>query len=547
MTLELPLQKFYQREKETPYKTFLKQSYRGKWKDLMWSEVSQQVRSMATFLMLQQFSPGSNIAIHAKNSAYWIMADLAIWLSGHVSVPFYPNLDGPGLKSLIQHSEAQLIFLEKGKNWETIKDYLPKSLPKVFFPPHQEKLHFLWEKICLEHKPFNQNIFRKGDEVATIIYTSGTTGLPKGVMHTFSSFAIGAKNILDLVNPKGDQHFFSYLPLAHVAERSLIEVGSLYVNATISFLENKNTFENNLKKVKPTVFLAVPFVWETIQSKILEKIPQQKLDFLLKIPFLKSYIKLKIKKSLGFSKIQYAFTGAASIKKELLLWFNELDIPIIECYGMTENLSYSHGNFEAPEFFGSVGKAYPNVEVKLGQEGEILINSPCNLKGYYKDPEQTLEKLQGSFFKTGDIGKIDKGGHLTITGRVKDIFKTSKGKYVSPSPIENLLSHTALIKQICLVGDSLSQPMALTLLNVDFSIHTREEINKELLKEMESVNKKLPSYEKIQKIIVLKETWTEDNGLLTPTLKIKRNKLEAKFKKFFQKWYNLEDIIVWEE
>ena len=547
MPLELPLEKFYQWEKETPYKTFLKQPFHGRLRALMWSDVSRQVRSMASFLMLQDFPSGSNIAIYSKNSAYWIMADLAIWLSGHISVPLFPNLDGPSTKSLLEHSETQLIFLEKGKNWESLKDHLPKKLPKVFLPPHKEKMDLLWEKICTEYEPFTQNVLRKGDEVATIIYTSGTTGSPKGVMHTFSSFATGAQNILNIVELKGEQHFFSYLPLAHVAERVLIEVGSLYVNATISFLENKNTFPENLKKARPTVFLAVPFIWEGLQKKILQKISQKKLNVLLKIPFLKNYIKRKMKNAIGLKRTQFFLSGAASLKEELLHWFNELDISIIECYGMTENLTYSHGNLEAPQFFGSVGKPYPDVEVKFSEDGEILVKSPCNLKGYYKDPERTLNELQGSFFKTGDLGKQDSEGRLIISGRKKDIFKTTKGLYVSPKTVEKLFYPSPVIQQICVVGDSLPSPIALITLDKEDSQFTKEEIAKILLAHKEKVNEQLLDHETINKIVILRETWDDNNGMLTPTLKVRRNVIEENFKKYYQKWYDLEEEVIWEE
>ena len=544
MELHLPLEKFYHWEKETPYKTYLRQPHKGKWKDFMWSDVSKQVRSMASFLMVQDLPSKSNIAICSKNSAYWVMADLAIWLSGHVSVPIFPNLDPTSTNTLLEHSEAQLIFLEKGKDWEKTKNAFPKNLKKVFLPPHQDKMDLSWDKICSEYTPFNKNIKREADEIATIIYTSGTTGRPKGVMHTFGSFSFAAKNILEMINLKGDQHFFSYLPLAHVAERALIEIGSLYINASISFLENKTTFPDNLRKVQPTIFLAVPFIWESIQTKILQKLTQKKLSLLLKIPILNKLMKSRLKKQIGFSRVQFAITGAAPMSKDLLKWYDILDISIIECYGMTENLTYSHGNLEAPLFFGTVGKAYPGVEVQIASDGEILIKSPCNLKGYFKDPERTLNDLQGSFFKTGDLGKVDEKGHLEILGRKKDIFKTTKGKFVSPKPIESLYLEHPFIKQSCVIGEGLPGPLSLLVLED----HKREQISDQLKEDLlalkKTINEKLQNHEKIEKVIVLKEEWTDENGLLTPTLKLKRMTIENKFKNLFQKWLkSTEDIL----
>ena len=546
MEFKLPLEQFYHWEKETPYKTYLRQPYKGRWKDLMWIEVSKQVRSIASFLMLQDLPPASNIAICSKNSAYWVMADLAIWLSGHISVPFFPNLDPLSLESLLKHSEIQMIFIERGQDWEKIKDVFPKKLKKVFLPPHNDKMDLSWEKICSEFRPFNQNIKREGHEIATIIYTSGTTGQPKGVMHTFDSFSYAAKNVLEIINLEGEQHFFSYLPLAHVAERALIEIGSLYINASISFLENKATFPENLRKVQPTIFLAVPFIWESIQTKILQKLPQNRLSFILKIPILNNFIKKRLKKKIGFSRVQFAITGAAPINKELLEWYEILGISIIECYGMTENLTYSHGNLESPKYFGTVGKPYPEVEVQLASDGEILVKSPCNFKGYFKDPERTLKDLQGSFFKTGDLGETDEQGRLKILGRKKDIFKTTKGKFISPKNIESFYQESPLVKQVCVVGSGLPGPLALVVLeNMEIGFPS-EVIKKDLFGLKESINKNLQNHEKIEKVIIVKNEWTDENGLLTPTLKLKRTPIENKFKKFFEKWLEDEKDVIFE-
>ena len=546
MEFKLPLEQFYHWEKETPYKTYLRQPHKGRWKSLMWIEVSKQVRSVASFLMVQDLPSRSNIAICSKNSAYWVMADLAIWLSGHVSIPLFPNLDPASLDKLLEHSEAQMIFIEKGKDWEKLKSVFPKDLKKVFLPPHHDQMDLSWEKICSEYRPFNQNIKREGSEVATIIYTSGTTGQPKGVMHTFDSFSYAAKNVLEIINLEGEQHFFSYLPLAHVAERTLIEIGSLYINASISFLENKATFPENLRKVEPTIFLAVPFIWESIQTKILKKLPQNKLSFLLKIPVLNNFIKKRLKKKIGFSRVQFAITGAAPINKELLEWYEDLGISIIECYGMTENLTYSHGNLEAPNYFGTVGKPYPDVEVQIASDGEILVKSPCNFKGYFKDPERTLSELQGNFFKTGDLGETDDQGRLKIIGRKKDIFKTTKGKFISPKSIEGLYLKSPLIKQVCVVGHGLPGPLALVVLEEECSGFPAEAVTKELFTLKESVNQTLQSHDKVLKVIVIKDEWNDENGLLTPTLKLKRTPIENKFKKLFEKWLKSDKEVLYE-
>ena len=197
----------------------------------------------------------------------------------------------------------QLVFLEKGKDWEKTKNAFPKELKKIFLPPHHDKMALSWDKICSEYMPFNQNIKREADEIATIIYTSGTTGQPKGVMHTFGSFSYAARNILEMINLKGEQHFFSLPPLAHVAERALIEVGSLYINASISFLENKTTFPENLRKTQPTIFLAVPFIYgRAFKPKFCKNLAKRNFLFYLKNSPTRSIHQKKAQKENWFLK-----------------------------------------------------------------------------------------------------------------------------------------------------------------------------------------------------------------------------------------------------
>jgi long-chain acyl-CoA synthetase len=381
--------------------------------------------------------------------------------------------------------------------------------------------------------------------LATIKYTSGTTGNPKGVMISFGALDHVTTNALKGFNlPPTGQRFFSYLPLSHIAERMLIEMGAIYSGATIYFSESLEKFPQNLMETQPTIFLAVPRIWAKFKEKIEEKMPN--LDRLLKIPLVGSIVKKAIRKKLGLSKAIWKLTGAASISVSLLEWFKKLDITIHDVYGMTENLAYSHINLNEVKF-GTAGKAWDDVFVKLSEEGEIQMKHPGLMLGYYREPELTNAVFtKDGFLKTGDKGEVDGEGFLTITGRVKDQFKTDKAKFVDPAPIELKLMMNPDIEQVCVVGMGLPQPMALTVLSAVGKSKAKAVLNESISRTIEEINKVLQSYERIKTAVILNKDWTIDNGLMTPTLKVKRNEVEKIYLPKYTEWYNKNDSVVWE-
>jgi long-subunit acyl-CoA synthetase (AMP-forming) len=385
-------------------------------------------------------------------------------------------------------------------------------------------------------------------DVATIIYTSGTTGLPKGVMHTFHSISFAANNAFKLLGTMGpEDRFFSYLPLSHIAERALVELGGIYSGGSLSFAESLDTFAANLKDTKPTIFLAVPRIWTKFQMGILAKMPQKKLNLLLKIPFINNIIRKKVQEGLGLDQAKMLFTGAAPLPQVTMDWFEKLGMVIYEAYAMTENCAYSHLNLPGKRKPGWVGQSLPMNEVRLSEEGEIQVKSDAVMLGYFKDEEKTRETITpDGWLCTGDQGEIDSEGYLKITGRLKDIFKTDKGKYVAPAPIENELSKNTLIEQVCVVGANLPQTMAMVVLSADGKALEKDAICKSLEETMHEVNKILDKHEKMKKVIVVSEEWTVDNNLLTPTLKVKRNVLEKQKQDRYTSWYSSEGIVVWE-
>jgi long-chain acyl-CoA synthetase len=344
--------------------------------------------------------------------------------------------------------------------------------------------------------------------------------------------------------PPTNQRFFSYLPLSHIAERMLIEMGAIYSGAAIYFSESLEKFPQNLMDVQPTIFLAVPRIWAKFKEKIEEKMPN--LDKLLKIPLVGAIVKKAIHKKLGLSKANWKLTGAAHISVPLLEWFKKLDITIHDVYGMTENLAYSHINLHDVKF-GTAGKAWDNVFVKLSEEGEIQVKHPGLMLGYYREPELTNAMFtKDGFLKTGDKGEVDEEGFLTITGRIKDQFKTDKAKYIDPTPIEMKLLMNPDIEQVCVVGVGLPQPMALTVLSVTGKNKAKTVLNESISRTIEEINTVLQSYERIKTAVILNQDWTIDNGLMTPSLKVKRNEVEKIYLPKYSEWYNKNDRVVWE-
>ena len=531
----------YKWEKETPNSIYLSQPINGVWHNWTFYDFGQEVRKMAAYIKSLKLKKNSKIGILSKNCAHWIMSDLAIMLSGHISVPLYPNLNSESLNKILSHSETQLLFVGKLDNFDLMKDGIPSNISCITFPFYSQD-YPIWDDLISGIQPIKDNIEIDANELASIMYTSGTTGDPKGVMHSFANFSfatINASRSLEIVKR---EIFFSYLPLSHIAERLLVEMCSLYTGSRVNFAESLETFSANLSHVSPTVFLGVPRIWTKFQQGILLKLPQKKLDRLLKIPFISFLIKNKIKKGLGLKRANNVFTGAAPTPIATINWFAKLGIFIQEAYAMTENTCYSHVTLKDNIRVGYVGQALPKCEVRFSEEKEILIKHEALMLGYYKDVDQTNDIIKDGWLHTGDEGEIDKDGFLKITGRVKDIFKTSKGKYIAPSPIEMKLSENSNIEQVCVVGTGIPQPIALVVLseNAKKLVNYKASIEKTLI----DVNLTLDKHEVVHNLIVVDDVWTVENKFLTPSMKIKRKNIEKKYQANYSTWYDQNTIVV---
>ena len=545
---------FYKWEKEKANDPFLRQPFGDNWEEYTWGEVGVMARKMATAIISYNLPPKSNIGLISKNCREWIIADLAVMMAGHISVPFFPTLQSFELEKLIDFGEVKLLFAGKLENWDEQSKGV-KNIPVISFP-HYENHSVInnsdkWEDLLKNNEPQKEDYYPELDDIWTIVFTSGTTGDPKGVVLDYRTIFLTKIIVESEVNPlgmdrNGNNSFFSYLPLNHIFERVVLEFQCMRYGGTMSFVESLESFPKNLADVQPTTFAGVPRIYNKFKDKILEKIPQKRLNFLLSVPIISSLIKKKVRKSLGWSNANAIVSGAAFLPQDLIEWYGRLGINILNGYGMTENCCVcSYLDTTTADGKGSVGKPWDQVEIKIGENGEILNKSPYLLKEYYKNPDYTNEVLVDGWFNTGDKGHLDDNGYLHITGRVKDIFKTSKGKYIEPHLIEEKFEKSNLFQQLCIVGLGLAQPILLAVPN-EQALNDKEKTKESLKKILLDFNSTADGYKKVKKIILLSQDWTPENGLTTPTLKIKRAKIDEAFSSKYQNWYNALEEVIWE-
>ncbi|MCJ8170038.1 AMP-binding protein [Atopomonas sediminilitoris] len=526
----LPLAKFRQQVTQHPERTWLRQAHGSAWHELTWAEVDQQARRVAAGLLALGCAPGDRVAIWGKNCAEWFISDLAVMMAGLVSVPLYPAQSADGLRYVLAHAQCKALFVGRLDEQPGIEQGIPESVLRLGFIQHDLPCAHSWSALQAHAPlPLEQLHVQQAEALATIVYTSGTTGSPKGVMHSPRTMAFAATQAVAHMQITGDDRFFSYLPLSHVAERFMVEMNSLYSGAPVSFAESLETFADNLRAVQPTVFFSVPRLWTRFQQGVLEKMPPAKLDRLLKLPLIKRLVARKIRLALGLNAARIMVTGAAPISRSLLEWYARLGLHLNEGYGMSENMAYGCFNLPGHIRHGTVGKAMPNNEVRISEAGEILFRSRSLMQGYYLEPEKTAETLIDGWLHTGDKGELDSDGYLKITGRVKDIFKTSKGKYVAPAPIEGWFAACELVEQVCVLGSGMDQPVALLELSPVSAELSQAEIEQRLGEHLAHANRQLLAHERVRFVYVVSQPWTIDNGCMTPTLKIRRNHLESLF------------------
>jgi len=543
MANKLPLQQFSLMVERQPSKSYLHQPINGELISFSWADVDQQARSVAGELLKMGINPGERVGILSKNCAEWFIADLAIMMAGLISVPIYHTANRETIGYILENSDCKAIFVGKLDALTEADAGISASIPRLLFPYPSIEGQVQWASM-IAGEPIDTLSEPNADDTMTIAYTSGSTGKPKGVVLSFENLGSAAAAAIKDMEIDIKDHLMSYLPLAHITERGLIESASFYAGCEIFFVESLETFMHDVKVAQPNVFISVPRLWTKFQSEILAKMPDKKLQILLKIPFVNKMVSKKIRIALGFNNARSFGSGTAPIAPSILRWFDRIGVPITEGWGMTETSGLSCANQPYDkQALGTIGKPLSCVEMKLGDNKEILIRGEAVFVEYYKNPAETAKNFTDGWFHTGDMGAITANGDFEIIGRIKEQFKTGKGKYVAPVPIESLIAQNKNIEQICVMGEGRKQPIVLVVMNAQ-NAQRNSTAHQSLLKTLEVVNAKLESHQRLDHIIVLKEGWTVENDLLTPTLKIKRSEIEAAYNHYLEA--DLDSPVIWE-
>jgi len=555
--VKLILNYVYEHERARADQVFLTQPIGGgQVIDYTWRSMMDQARRMATHLQAQGFAPGARIAILSKNCAHFFMAELAIWMAGYSTVALYPTEAAETVRFVLEHSESSLLFVGKLDEWPRQAPAVPASLPCIALPLAPASHFPSWDSITAGAVPVKDSPARAPGDIAMILYTSGSTGQPKGVMHSFERISDATATIEACMSEQLGADFvarsLSYLPLAHVFERAWVECCHFMVGrGHIFFAERLDTFLEDLQRAKPTSFISVPRLWLKFQQGVFSKMPAAKLDRLLTIPLLGKIVARKVLAGLGLEAVRLAGSGSAPIPPALIDWYRRLGLNLLEGYAMTEDFGVSHTSTTALRALGHVGAAMRGVAVRIAGDGEILINSPGKFVGYYKRPDLDAESFTADgFFRTGDLGELRADGLLKITGRKKELFKTAKGKYVAPAPIEGRLGEDPLIELSLVSGAGQPSAYALVVLadGVRATLHdpvVRSAIEARLEALLKKVNAGLVEYERLAMIVVVREPWSVENGMLTPTLKIKRARIEAAIAPNVDSWYAQQRSVLW--
>ena len=558
----------------------------GEWKSISSQEYIDTANAISRALIEMGVKANDKIGlISMTNRTEWCLMDLAALQIGAQTVPIYPTISEEDYAYILNHSEASYCFVSCEEVYQKLASVRTqvKGLREVFSFDQIEGCKNFEELPKLGASLENQEEVEKRKEavqpeqLATLIYTSGTTGKPKGVMlshHNIVSNVLSARSRVPF--DKGAVAL-SFLPLCHIFERVIIYIYQ-YCGVTVYFGEGLDKISDNIKEVKPSVMTVVPRLLEKVYDKIVGKgkeltgIKKSLFFWALELglkfePYHRSALynfKLKIARKLIFSKWQEALggnlelmvSGSAALQPRLTRVFGAAGIPVMEGYGLTETSpvitvnDQRDGNWR----IGTVGRKIDGIEVKIAEDGEILCKGPNVMMGYYKDEEKTNEVIKNDFFHTGDIGEFDSDGFLRITDRKKEMFKTSGGKYVAPQLLENRCKQSLFIEQIMVVGESEKMPAALIQMNFDFikdwadkkgvkleadrsTWGTNPKVIERISKEIDEANEGFAKWEKIKQFRLTPDEWSIDAGHLTPTMKLRRKEVKAKYLDLYESIY----------
>ena len=559
---------FFEEAKKQLDKPLLWQKIDNEYIPYSWENVKKKILTLSKKLSQFGLKKGEKVIIISENNPNWFITDFAIMNAGGITVPAYTTYTKKDYEFLVKDSQAKMIFVS---NKKLFLNCLPaiknnKQIKRIF---SYEKINqSVNENIIFIEDLWKEKIKKKDikikiteDDPACIIYTSGTSGVPKGVILTHKSIRsnlIGSLDIFKNIN-FNNERYISFLPLSHSYEHTAGQFMPLLTSSQIFYAENMDKLFTNFKESNPTYIAAVPRFYEAIYKKILNNFSKNKIlekifninlslgkkiylnqkKFLPITCFFKFFFKIifdnKIKKIFG-KNLKFLISGGGALSYDINIFFEAIGIKILQGYGLTETSPTVSCNRPELNKIGTVGPPIKGVEVKIADDGEILIKGESLMKGYLGKEKETKDKIKNNWLHTGDIGKFDKDNHLIITDRKKDIIVTSGGDNIAPQKIENMFTSSDLISHVIIFGDNKPFLIALIFINNDYS--KKNEINSEVDKYLKKINGKLSSTEKIRKYMLINQELNQKSGFLTPTMKIKRKKVYEKYKKDIEKLYN---------
>jgi long-chain acyl-CoA synthetase len=545
------------------------------WVPTSWEEYTEQVKTAARALIALDVKPGDVVCMLGFNRPEWVIGQLAAMMIGAVGAGIYTTNSPSEVKYILTHSEAPVVILENEAQWAKVME-VPDELPHLRWAvlmrgtTINDPMALTWETFLERSNRVDEAelIARMGaiemEQLASLIYTSGTTGPPKAVMLSHNNLASTARNGQDLFRLTPSDVLLSYLPLSHIAEQMFTIHTAATTGYAVYFAESLTKLPDNLREVQPTIFFGVPGVWERFRTRVAERLneahgikrsiadwaqvvgrqavdvrnqgrePSGKLAVQYRLADRLVYS--KVKPLLGFSRTRVAVSGAAAIDKSILEFFSGLDVTVYEVYGQSEGCGPTTFNRPGATKFGTTGQAWPGSEVKLGSDGEVLLRGPNVFMGYYKDPASTNETLVDGWLHSGDLGRFDEEGFLTIVGRKKDIIITSGGKNIAPRNIESALKNLELVGDAVLVGEGRKYLCALLTLDPDAvtrfaeahqlegqELHKHPQVVAAIQAQLdEIVNPQFARVEQVRKFTILPRPFSVEGGEMTPTLKLKR-------------------------
>ncbi len=496
--------------------------------DWTWKQAQEQIYALAAWEEENLSGPGARIGILSRNCAHWFMADLGSIAAGKVTVPMFTTLPQETAEYVMNFTEMELLFVGQTENWEQVSQVLPEGIKLVTLPGATiEQDHLRWEDIVTPNLGNRPQHKATRDELVSIVFTSGTTGMPKGVMQTHDSNILPINRFRFAFALPDRARFFSYLPLSHIAERQIVEFASLMYGGSVYFNENLLTILRDLPACKPHLMFGPPRVWEQLQQVLLGHLGgQEAIDKALAEDA--EGLGKQVREMLGLDESIYLLTAAAPTPPALIHWYEKVGLTLMEGFGQTEAMGLL-ANSHDDRRIGAIGKPVGEVEIKLTEEDELCCKAEGLSPGYYKQPEKTAETFKDGWVHTGDKARIDEDGFVYITGRVKDYFKTIQGKFVAPTPIENEFAKNPHTEQICLLGRGYSKTVMVCVLSGIAQQADREAVEAQLRETASQVNQDVDKHARMGAVIISTDPWTIENSMLTPTMKIRREQIEAKY------------------